>query len=71
VIAIYLLIGNTIAFTVAPTAVAVISSHILRDPRLIGAALAIVSIIAVPIGILLLLAARRDFIASQVSISRT
>jgi MFS family permease len=71
VIALFLLIGNLSAFTIAPTAVAVISSRILKRPEAIGTAVAIVSAICVPLGMFCLQAARKGlreapFVGAQV-----
>jgi len=61
VMALYLLIGNLIAFTVGPTGVALISDYILRDSNRIGEAIAIVSAIVCPLGLLCLFGARKSF----------
>ena len=57
VIALYLLFGNIIAFTVGPTGVALISDYWLRDPAKIGIAIGLMSAVIVPVGLLSLLAA--------------
>ena len=61
VIALYLLVGNVIAFTVGPTGVALISDYWLGDPTRIGVAIAILSAIVTPVGLLSLVLARRPF----------
>jgi hypothetical protein len=65
VIALYLLIGNIIAFTVGPTGVALISDYWLRDPAKIGVAIAVLSAFVVPAGILALVLARKPFLQAQ------
>jgi MFS family permease len=65
VIALYLLIGNIIAFTVGPTGVALISDYWLRDPAKIGVAIAVLSAFVVPAGVLALVLARKPFLAAQ------
>jgi MFS family permease len=65
VMALYLLIGNTIAFTVGPTGVALISDYWLKDPARIGVAIAIMSAIVVPLGLLSLFAARKSFVEAS------
>jgi uncharacterized membrane protein YcjF (UPF0283 family) len=62
VMAIYLLIGNIVAFTVGPTAVALISDLWLKDPKKIGVAVAMVTAIVLPIGIAALVAAIRPYV---------
>ena len=62
VIALYLLVGNIVAFTVGPTGVALISDHWLGDPARIGHAIAILSAFVTPAGLLALLLARRRFV---------
>lgn len=62
VMALYLLVGNIIAFTVGPTGVALISDYLLRDPAKIGIATALLSAAMVPLGVLAIWAARRSFI---------
>lgn len=62
VLALYLLIGNIIAFTIGPTAVALISDHWLKDPAKIGLAVAIVSALAIPLGIVALVMARKPYV---------
>jgi MFS family permease len=62
VIALYLLVGNIVAFTVGPTGVALISDHWLDDPARIGHAIAILSAFVTPAGLLALLVARRRFV---------
>lgn len=57
----YLLVGNIIAFTIGPTAVALISDYWLKDPAKIGIAVAIVSAVAIPLGIVALAAARKPY----------
>jgi len=64
VIALYLLIGNIIAFTIGPTGVALISDYWLRDPAKIGIAIGLLSAVVVPLGVLALVLARKPFIAS-------
>ena len=61
VMALYLLVGNTVAFTIGPTAVALISDRWLKDPTKIGVAVAIVSGVMVPLGVICLAAARRSY----------
>lgn len=61
VLALYLLIGNIIAFTIGPTAVALISDYWLKDPAKIGIAVAIVSVVAIPLGIVALAVARKPY----------
>lgn len=66
VIALYLLIGNIVAFTVGPTAVALISDHWLKDPAKIGVAVAIVTAVVLPLGVAALIAAIKPYVrASQ------
>jgi MFS family permease len=65
VMALYLLIGNIIAFTVGPTGVALISDYWLKDPAKIGVAMAIMSAIVLPLGLLSLFAARKSFIEAS------
>jgi len=65
VMALYLLIGNIVAFTIGPTGVALISDHILKDPAKIGVAVAIVSGVMVPLGITCLMAARRAYVQAS------
>lgn len=65
VMALYLLIGNLIAFTVGPTGVALISDYWLKDPARIGEAVGIVSAIVVPVGLLALFFARKSFIEAS------
>ena len=62
VIALYLLIGNIVAFTLGPTGVALISDHWLEDPARIGEAIAILSGIVTPLGVIALVLARRGFV---------
>jgi len=62
VMALYLLIGNVIAFTVGPTGVAMISDYWLKDPAKIGHAVGIVTAVCVPLGIVSLFAARKGYI---------
>lgn len=62
VMAFYLLIGNLVAFTMGPTAVALISDNWLRDPAKIGVAVAIVTAVVLPLGIVALAAARKPYI---------
>ena len=64
VMAVYLLIGNVIAFTIGPTAVALVSDRLLKDPAKIGVAVAIVSAVMVPLGIVCLAVARRPYLAA-------
>jgi len=61
VMALYLLIGNIVAFTIGPTAVALISDHWLRDPKKIGVAVAIVTAVVLPLGLAALAAARKPY----------
>ena len=61
-----MLIGNIVAFTVGPTGVALISDYWLRDSARIGVAVAIMSAVVVPLGLLSLLAARKSFIEASV-----
>jgi MFS family permease len=65
VIALYLLVGNIIAFTVGPTGVALISDYWLRDPAKIGVAIAVLSAFVVPAGVLALVLARKPFLVAQ------
>ena len=65
-LALYLLIGNIIAFTVGPTGVAMISDYWLKDPAKIGIAVSIISAIVVPLGLLALFAARKSFVEASV-----
>lgn len=62
ILALYLLVGNLVAFTIGPTAVALISDYWLRDPAKIGVAIAICSVVAIPVGVAALLAARTSFV---------
>ena len=66
VMALYLLIGNIIAFTVGPTGVALISDYWLKDPAKIGVAIAVVSAVVVPLGLACLFAARKSFVEASV-----
>lgn len=61
VLVLYQLIGNIIAFTIGPTTVALISDYWLKDPAKIGIAVAIVSAVAIPLGIVALAAARKPY----------
>lgn len=61
VLALYLLIGNIIAFTIGPTAVALIGDYWLKDPAKIGIAVAIVSAVAIPLGSVALAVARKPY----------
>jgi MFS family permease len=63
VMALYLLVGNIIAFTIGPTGVALISDYWLRDPAKIGVAIGLLSAVVVPLGVLAVLAARKSFLA--------
>jgi MFS family permease len=65
VIALYLLVGNIIAFTVGPTGVALISDYWLRDPAKIGVAIGVLSAFVVPLGMLALILVRKPFLAAQ------
>ena len=65
VIALYLLVGNIIAFTVGPTGVALISDYWLRDPAKIGVAIGLLSAFVVPLGVFALVAVRKPFLAAQ------
>ncbi|MDP3867538.1 MFS transporter [Phenylobacterium sp.] len=62
VMALYLLIGNIVAFTIGPTAVALISDNWLRDPAKIGVAVAIVTAVVIPLGLVALALARKPYI---------
>ena len=62
VMAVYLLIGNIIAFTIGPTAVALVSDRLLKDPAKIGVAVAIVSAVMMPLGIACLALVRRPYL---------
>lgn len=62
VFATYFLIGNPIAFIVGPTAVALVSDTIFRDPKQVGTALACISAVAAPLSACCLLAALRPFV---------
>lgn len=66
VMALYLLIGNIVAFTVGPTGVALISDYWLKDPAKIGIAVSIVSAVVVPLGLLCLFAARKSYVEASV-----
>lgn len=66
VMALYLLIGNIVGFTVGPTGVAMISDYWLKDPAKIGVAISIVSAIVVPVGLLCLFAARKSYVEASV-----
>jgi MFS family permease len=61
VMAVYFLIGNIIAFTVGPTGVAMISDYVLRDPNKIGVAIALLTMVVLPLGLLSLWVARSGF----------
>ena len=63
VMALYLLVGNVIAFTIGPTGVALISDYWLRDPARIGIAIGLLSAVVVPLGIAAIVAARKPFLA--------
>jgi len=65
VTALYLLVGNLVAFTVGPTGVALISDYWLGGPERIGTAMAILSAIVTPLGLVALLSARRRFVAAS------
>jgi MFS family permease len=71
VIALYLLIGNIIAFTIGPTGVALISDHWLGDPARIGEAVAILAGVVTPVGLLALAWARRTFATVALEEART
>jgi MFS family permease len=71
VIALYLLVGNIVAFTVGPTGVALISDYWLRDPAKIGIAIGLLSACVVPLGVLALVAARSPFLAGQAAEAKT
>ena len=62
VTALYLLVGNLVAFTVGPTGVALISDYWLGGPERIGAAMAVLSAIVAPLGILALALAQGRFV---------
>jgi MFS family permease len=62
IMALYLLAGNIIAFTVGPTGVALISDYWLRDPAKIGIAIAMLSAAMVPLGVLAIWSARGSFV---------
>ena len=64
VIALYLLVGNIVAFTVGPTGVALISDYWLRDPAKIGIAIGMLSAVVVPLGVLAIWLARARFITT-------
>jgi MFS family permease len=64
VMALYLLVGNIVAFTVGPTGVALISDYWLRDPSKIGIAIGMLSAVVVPLGVLSIWLARARFIAT-------
>jgi MFS family permease len=70
VIALYLLIGNIIAFTIGPTGVALISDHWLGDPARIGEAIAILTAIVTPAGLVALACARRSFVTVSLDEAR-
>jgi MFS family permease len=57
----YFVFGNPIAFVVGPTGVALISDHVLHDPQRIGTALALLSGVAIPLGVAFFAAARAPF----------
>jgi spore maturation protein SpmA len=61
-LALQMLIINTIAITIGPTSVALISDYWLRNPTKIGVAVAISSAALAPIGVTLTWAARKSFI---------
>ncbi|MNQ07045.1 L-galactonate transporter [compost metagenome] len=65
VMALYLLIGNIVAFTVGPTGVALISDYWLKDSAKIGMAVGIISGVVIPLGCLTLWAARKSFIEAS------
>lgn len=65
VMAVYLLIGNIVAFTVGPTGVALISDYVLKDPSKIGLAVAIMSAVVLPLGMISLFAARKSFVEAS------
>ena len=65
VMALYLLVGNIIAFTIGPTGVALISDYWLHDPAKIGVAIAILSAVVVPLGLLAVILARKPFLVGQ------
>ena len=65
VMALYLLVGNIIAFTIGPTGVALISDYWLHDPAKIGVAIAVLSGVVVPLGLLAVIMARKPFLIGQ------
>jgi MFS family permease len=65
VMALYLLVGNIIAFTIGPTGVALISDYWLKDPAKIGVAIGVLSSVVVPLGVLAVALARKPFLACQ------
>ncbi len=64
VFATYFLIGNPIAFIVGPTAVAMVSDRIFRDPAQVGTALACISAVAAPLSAICLVAALKPYITA-------
>lgn len=66
--ALYLLIGNIVAFTIGPTGVALISDHLLKEPDKIGVAVAIVSAIMVPLGVACLALARAGYVRAAAEV---
>lgn len=68
VIAIYLLVGNLVGFTIGPTGVALISDYGLGDPAKIGVAIAILACIVTPLGLLALQLARGRFIEAAAAV---
>ena len=65
VMALYLLVGNLVAFTIGPTGVAMISDYLLKDPAKIGIAIGLLSALVVPIGALALFLARPAYRAAN------
>jgi len=59
--ALYFAIGNPIAFVVGPTGVAMISDRLLHDQQRIGAALALLTAIVIPAGVILFALALAPF----------
>jgi MFS family permease len=70
VMALYLLVGNIIAFTIGPTGVALISDYWLKDPAKIGIAIGVLSAVVVPLGVLAVVLARKPFLACQQAAAR-
>jgi len=61
IFALYFVFANPIAFVVGPTGVAMISDHLLHDQDKIGAALALLTAVVIPAGVILFALALSPF----------